>query len=400
KALEKDRNDRGAVLGLARVLIEQRNDGPATKLLEQLRADDPADYLARYILTGVHLRNGRLDLGEQVAREAEELQPKSVATRRLLARLHNARGRKKQALVLLSELARELPQATDIRFELAKSLLQAGEIDVARGHVDSLATLAPGAMQLTVLRCVIALIDKDFDTAHQLADHVMAVDEHRPVGLKLRGDAYFAAGKHADAVLAYDESMSLAPSRSVLKLSVQAERASGESQRGKFWLSKWLLEHPDDTEVRLWRGMVLEAEGKVDDARAEYRRVLERDKNNLGALNNLAWLTGANDPDAGLVLAQRALQVAPDNPTVLDTYGWLLLKIGQGERGLSYLTRAADGSPDNHDIRYHLARALFQVGRVDEARIAIERVGPNRDALKDRAGFDALVSKLNASGRS
>ena len=75
-------------------------------------------------------------------------------------------------------------------------------------------------------------------------------------------------------------------------------------------------------------------------------------------LNNLAYAMGqAGDVDGALPLAEKALALAPDNASILDTAGWLALQQGNRERAADLLRRAAATAPDNPAIRAHLREA-------------------------------------------
>ncbi len=89
------------------------------------------------------------------------------------------------------------------------------------------------------------------------------------------------------------------------------------------------------------------------------------------ALNNLAYLQHqAGDPGA-LELASRAHELAPRNPAVNDTYGWILAENGHLDKGLSMLTTAMEQAPTNPEYRLHLAHALVADGKNGEARDAL-----------------------------
>ncbi len=76
-------------------------------------------------------------------------------------------------------------------------------------------------------------------------------------------------------------------------------------------------------------------------------------------LNNMAWAQAqVGNTDKALVFAQRAIQVAPDDPAVMDTLGWLLHQTGTNKtRALDLLRRAAQQAPQNATITGHLATA-------------------------------------------
>lgn len=83
------------------------------------------------------------------------------------------------------------------------------------------------------------------------------------------------------------------------------------------------------------------------------------DGKNALVLNNLAWAhSQIGNADKAVDYAQRAYKVAPDNPSVMDTLGWLLVQGGSDRaRGVQLLRAAAAKAPANATIRAHLAQA-------------------------------------------
>lgn len=92
----------------------------------------------------------------------------------------------------------------------------------------------------------------------------------------------------------------------------------------------------------------------------EYETILQQtDGKNALVLNNLAFAySQAGDSAKALKYAERALRLAPDNPSVMDTTGWLLHQSGKdGQRALALLREAARKAPGNATIARHLAEA-------------------------------------------
>jgi len=95
---------------------------------------------------------------------------------------------------------------------------------------------------------------------------------------------------------------------------------------------------------------------------------------NVVALNNLAFLLmeGGIELDRALSLAQRAMAIAPNNPGVADTLGWLYLRKQLPTEALPLFRRLVTLAPKRARWRYSLARALFEAGAADAARVEIE----------------------------
>ena len=72
--------------------------------------------------------------------------------------------------------------------------------------------------------------------------------------------------------------------------------------------------------------------------------------------------------------AERAYELAPGQPEIVDTLGWLLVRNGEINRGLLLLQEAVVKAPHIPDIRYHMIVALDKAGRREEARKELQRL--------------------------
>jgi Flp pilus assembly protein TadD len=110
--------------------------------------------------------------------------------------------------------------------------------------------------------------------------------------------------------------------------------------------------------------------GKKKEAADEYQKVLRLSPNHAMALNNLAYLYVEDNKDTSqaLMFATRAFMLAPQDDFIRDTLGYVLLKNGRIDQGLSMLKKAWEGSPKNPSICYHLALAYKEHG--DSAKAA------------------------------
>ena len=137
-----------------------------------------------------------------------------------------------------------------------------------------------------------------------------------------------------------------------------------------------------DVRVRGHLAVLYQNLGQGEKAVVEYEKVLEIEPDNKTALNNLAWLYMlADNPDA-LALAERAYEADPENPGVLDTYGWIQVQQGRVKGGLRMLTQAMEQLSDIPEVRYHYAVALYKTGDRENALQIIEEL------LKDGRPFE------------
>jgi Tfp pilus assembly protein PilF len=154
----------------------------------------------------------------------------------------------------------------------------------------------------------------------------------------------------------------------------QAEVAlrMGQDDAAVLSLLAWLSDHPGDARVRRFLASTYLEMGQMDKAIAEYQNVLAANASDVAALNNLALIYFRAGDRQARNMAERAYRVAPGNPAVLDTYGWILLQQGEAERGRKLLREASRQLPDEAEVSYHFAVALLKSGDRDGARQILE----------------------------
>ena len=131
-------------------------------------------------------------------------------------------------------------------------------------------------------------------------------------------------------------------------------------------------------------GLILQAQGKNDEAQKRYERLVELNPRAAVASNNLAWMYASRGEqlDKALQLAQAAKAELPDHPDVNDTLGYVYLKKQLPSLAIPPFRFALEKAPDNPAFHYHLGLAYAQTGDKVSARASLER------ALKLKPDFD------------
>ena len=99
-----------------------------------------------------------------------------------------------------------------------------------------------------------------------------------------------------------------------------------------------------------------------------YDKALENSPNNDHVLNNYSYFLSLENKnlDKALKMSTQLVEMHPNNPTYLDTHGWVLYSVGKYKESKKFLERAASMEEDGTVIE-HYGDVLFQLGEVDEA---------------------------------
>ena len=95
-----------------------------------------------------------------------------------------------------------------------------------------------------------------------------------------------------------------------------------------------------------------------------------------------------------LNMAKKAYEQAVDSPEIEDTYGWILLQSGEKKRALLHLQNSASKAPGNPDIRYHLAKAMYDNGQHQRAKKELDRLLHDFSGFSEQASAEELSEKL------
>ncbi|MGC8879170.1 MAG: tetratricopeptide repeat protein [Anaerolineae bacterium] len=101
--------------------------------------------------------------------------------------------------------------------------------------------------------------------------------------------------------------------------------------------------------------------------------------------------------DRGLVAAQKAAQMAPQNASARDLLGWMYLLAGDLRQARLHLLSALTLDPEQASTYYHLGRYYLILGLRDHARSAFSRVVDLDRTGELRARALDLLSMLNQS---
>ena len=340
KSQAQDPQGVSALMGLAEVARYRGDAATAEIYLQRAIARQP-DNAAVEVVWGRFLNSqGRFEEARQAFEAAATANPKAVTAWVSLGVLQTQRFQDHQAAVDSLRKALELaPEHAGAHFSLGVALGRLGQFDEAEKELKTAAELAP----------------------------------ENPISYDELGKLYLARGDYGASLKAFDRAIEIDPKMA----SAHVARGTVLGQTGEYdaaadAFEKALSIDPEFPGVQTRIGMVRHQQERWPEAEKAYRRAIALDGADVLALNNLAALMveRGENLDEALALAQKADEILPDVPSILDTLGWIYRARGNLDRAAMTLERAAEKGPNQAIVHYHLGVVYEEQGRKDKAATA------------------------------
>jgi tetratricopeptide (TPR) repeat protein len=179
------------------------------------------------------------------------------------------------------------------------------------------------------------------------------------------------------------------PQQKLRFVLMQASLYSQQNQQEKSFnlLSEMLVEFPDEKDVLYTRALVAEHLGKMEVLETDLKKIIAKYPDDVDALNALGYklLDDASRYREAEKYLQHAIKLRPSEPAIMDSYGWLLFKIGKYPQALNYLQSAYE-KQNSGEIAAHLCEVLWSMGRKEEAQLVFDnalKVSPEDVDLMD-----------------
>jgi len=190
---------------------------------------------------------------------------------------------------------------------------------------------------------------------------------------RLLGDIAVRRGNTQKAIQHYHQAMLETPSSLLTIRLFQAYITDGNWKKAISTVKQWLKEHPEDINAREALAEAYLQQNQPSKAQVEYEAILKTQPDSPRLLSNLAYVYSQTGNNNALSSAKKAYELAPRDAAVNDTLGWILVNQKNVKDGLIYLREAHSRESNNPEIRYHIAVALFELGRIDEAKSELQQ---------------------------
>jgi tetratricopeptide (TPR) repeat protein len=418
--LARDPKNVEALVARSKLQLLEGNTVNALSGLQTAAEANPRSIDARVTLARTYALRGSLKEAMATYNEALSLDGNNLEARLGLAQLQINNGKAAEAVPLLLKVVEQQPGNLNARLALFQGLMAVGDLPLAERQLAVLQQVSPDSATVQTAAGALAMMKKDQAGARAAYSRALAADPRSYQALAGLLTAEMQSKNLGGAKALIDKQLALMPNdpnvllmgaqtyealgdnaemEKLLKKTVEADAQSLQAyamlgkmyyQQGRLDLARRELERyvttaPLSVPGNTMLATILELQGRKDDAKARYNKVLQIDPRAAVAANNLAWLDANSDGnlDVALQLAQTAKAQLPSRHEVDDTLGWIYYKKGLSSMAVDSFSNSTLRQPDNPIYNYHLALAHHANGNKQEARKALEK---------------ALASKTNFAG--
>ena len=275
--------------------------------------------------------------------------------------------------------------------------------------------LRPDQPALNILIGEILRMENQYALASEEFSKV-PTDDPMFVGAELsRADALADAGEIEAAIAVLQGLERAAPEESdvpmtlggILRFEERFEEAEVAYSRA--------LDKLDETSPNLWRvlyarGIAFERTDRWDQAEADFRKALEISPNQPLVLNYLGYslVEQKRNLEEALEMIKTAVEERPEDGYITDSLGWAYYRLGEFEKAVAPMERAAELVATDPIINDHLGDVYWMVGRKREAEFQWRRAlsfEPEAEEIpkirrKLEVGLDAFLEEQEDEARA
>jgi tetratricopeptide (TPR) repeat protein len=419
KLLETDPpNAREVQRNIAQDLLLSLDYAGALAIYNDMVADDPTDSQSFLRISQIYRQQKDFAKAREANEKAKALEPTSIEIRYNEVNILEAEDRPQEAAQQLKDLLASTSKRTYNQAERTNRVALLNHLAALYRSLDQIAPAVDVYRQMAEVDPMLATqsevevietyrVGKDFSKAQQEADAaVKKFPDDRTIRV-VRASMLAEMGKVDDA--AADLKKLLAGGKedrdTYIALAQIYDKGKRWDDMGKALDAAEKLSDTTEDKTTIWftRGAMLERMKKLPAAEMEFRRVLDADPENAGAMNYIGYmLADANlRLEESLKLITQALDREPGNGAYLDSLGWVQYRLGRLDDAEMNLRRALEKTPRDPTVHDHMADVLMKQSKIKEAvaqwEISLKEWDASSPAEMEPAEIAQVKKKLEAA---
>lgn len=319
-------------------------------------------------------------------REAMNKNPGNTAFALTLARALTEDKKFDEARKIYAEILVQQPEQLDALVGLGLLAMQQRDLDTAFKNLS--AALKQGPRNTNLLHYMLGQIEEERNKLNEALDWYRQAGGNEKPGAQMRMAHVLAKLGQAEAAIAVIADMPTAtPAEKIEKFQLEGQvwRVLKNGKKGLEVLTRAIGQFPEATDLYYDRSLFLDMQGDIAGAEADLRHVLSKQPDNAMAINALGYILASRTDRLAEAetLLDKASLLDPDNPTIIDSVGWLRFKQNRLADATKLLALAYSMLEDP-EIASHYVEVLWQSGEKDKARAVFDKAlrrNPKDDLL-------------------
>lgn len=393
--LKKDPGNKQALLALAELAGRTgASTAEVAKLIGNAVQANPSDAEIRLLLINFYIHNKDIKGASSAAQNAATAFPDNPRLIDALGRTQQASGDFNQAIASYTRLAALVPDSPLPLMGLAQAHWAARDAAAASNQLRKALTLQPDFLDAQRALIALQVEGRRFPDAITIARTVQRQRPKDGVGFILEGDVHAADKKWDAAAAAYRTGLQGAGSTAVAVKLHTVLRASAPPSEAERFSTTWQKDHPQDAAFLLYLADSALARADLATAEKHYGTVARLQPDNATAFNNLAWVSAKLKRDGAMAYAEKAVALAPNQATFLDTLAMLRSEKGNYAKALELQNRALALEPQNALFRLNLAKIHLRGGHADLAKAELHALSQLGEKFPAQLEVTALLKGL------
>lgn len=358
-----------ALVALADIALYENRIKEAVDFAHQAYKINPTDPKASILYTQALFQNEEPAKATAFVEEQLKKIPQSMHLRQYYTQFlidHNQSQKAKEQMQVLSKL-------TDLtskqRLQLARVCMQAGWLDLGEAFLQE---VRKDKDEMDTANYFLARLYESKNEPFEAAKWYKEVKQGPfHVIAHIRGATLLMDHKkYKEALLVIDNAdpQNYADLKRLLLARIDIYTHNQQYQAAFDILTEALQSEPEDMDYLYSRAVVADKLHKIDIVEQDLKLILKYDPNHIDALNALGFILANRTEryEEAYTLIVKALHLSPNNPSILDSLGWVQYKMGKSKEAVATLRKALSMYPDP-EIAAHLGEVLWSINQHEEA---------------------------------
>jgi putative PEP-CTERM system TPR-repeat lipoprotein len=393
--LERQPENYRALVGV--VQLRRRLGAPPQEIASLLSRGvslHPAEVAPRLLLIEHYLAQNDAQAAQQAAREAVAAIPGDGQLEAALGRALLASNDSVAAIAAFNRAASAQPGNVLPQLLLADAYMRQGTYGAAQQRFQKALEIEPKSLIAREGLVKVALAQKRVNDAIKVAQEVQKERPNDAAGYLMEADIHKQLRHWDPAISSFQAALQR---RGSVETAIQLHAlysTTGRTVEADRFAAKWMADKPRDARFMAHLASMALDKSDFAGAEAKYRQILAVQPNDAIALNNLASVLVQQGKSGALEFAQRAQQLLPDQPPIMDTLASALAAANQLSKAIEWQQKAVQKAPTTPVYRLNLAKLHLKAGDRGAARADLDALAKLSPSPSVKAESESLQKAL------